>query len=124
MANLPVITYKAIDSVIKTDGAQDITEVLFKNVKTVYSNTVQFGEVEADYKCTSEEVEESIFKLAMNDKRIVKIDYVIPSEIIREFNPEQYMLVEKQMLADTFSIDPANISILVDGNPAPDSTFE
>ena len=123
MESLPVITYKATNSALKTDGAQDITEVIFKNVKTVYSNTVQFGEVEADYKCSSEEVEESVFKLAMNGKRIVKIDYIIPSEIIREFNPEQYMLVEKQMLADTFAIDPANISILVDGVPVDDSVF-
>ena len=125
MAQFPVITYKAIDSVLKTDGGDTISEVVFKNVFSTYSRSVQGGGLKADYKCESYELpDDDSFVLATNGKRVKNINYTIPTAIVREYNPDQYPIVEKQMLADTFAIDPANISILVDGVPAPDSTFE
>jgi len=121
---LPVITYKAINSVLKTDGGEDITEVIFKNVYSTYSRSVQGGGLEAEYKCESDQLPDvKVFKLAANGLRVKNITYSIPTGIVRQYNPEQYPVVEKQMLADTFSIDPANITILVDGSPVLDSIF-
>lgn len=123
MADIPVITYKATNSTLRNDEGVDITEVIFKNVNTQYKRSIQFGEVEAAYFCEYVENPDGVFKLTHGGKRIVNINYVIPAGMIREFNPEQYPLIEKQMLADTFSIDPANIEILVDGVVTDPSAF-
>ena len=125
MSQLPVITYKAANSSLKTDGADTITEVVFKNVFSTYSRSVQGGGLQADYKCESSELPDSgDFKLAANGVRVKNITYTIPSDIVRSYNPEQYPVVEKQMLCDTFSIDPANMEILVDGVAVEPSVFE
>ena len=124
MSQLPVITYKATNSSLKTDGGETILEVVLKNVYSTYSRNIQGGGLKADYKCESSELPENdSFMLAANGVRVKNITYTIPDEIVREYNPEQHPIVEKQMLCDTFSIDPANMDILIDGVVVPDETI-
>lgn len=120
---LPVITYKVTNSTLRTDEGLDITETIFRNVNTAYTGRVQLGEVQASYLCENVSNPDGFYKITHGGKRIVNIDYTIPADMIREFNPEQFMLVEKQMIADTFGIDPNNIEIRLDGVGVPDSTF-
>lgn len=127
MANLPTITYKVINSTLTTDAGFNVSNLIFSNVDTQYKRSVQLGEVEADYKCYNQTADIGVltpYKLSIDGKRIGSISYVIPSDIIREFNPEQFPLVERKMLAATFGIDESNITILVDGVEVPLSVFE
>lgn len=123
--SLPVITYKVTNSNVQTSSGFTVTNFIISNVFSQYSRNVQEGDLTATYKCYNTMadigVKDYYLLSPVGDKGI--ITYQIPTAILREYNPEQFPLVEKQMLADTFSIDSANIEIQVDGIGVPDSTF-
>lgn len=126
---LPRISYKVENETISTDIGEDLSTI-FVFGKVVSKPIVKNGErlVEADYRLYRNQ---SAFdndlqgvKGVVDSKRLTAFLYKIPNNLKRIYNEEQFPLVEKQMIADTFGFDVANITIQVDSVDVPDFNFD
>jgi hypothetical protein len=122
-------SYKVENETISTDIGEELS-TLFVFGKVSSKPIVYQGKrvVEADYRLyrnqNAFDNDLQGIKGMIDGKRLTAFIYEVPANLKRTYNLEQFMLVEKQMIADTFGFDAENITIQVDSVDVPDSTFD
>lgn len=104
--------YQIATSSVETESGYTVKDVIFK-MNTSIANLVTTGTVDCEYRVYKSKADKDAglmaFKLRMNGERVKNISNYSLAPWSYEFGTQNYVEIEKQMIADTFNIPVENI---------------